>query len=503
MSLSGREQGAPLRHIAICGSGLAARCTAAALANRLPSSIQITLVELRDQGASDLFYGNVTGPSAYEFNRSTGVPEPALVLNSDAAFSWGTKFDRWASGQRSWVQCHHLPLPIIDGVLFHHYLAQQGIEQLEPFLLPAVAARRGAFAHPPDQVANPASGPEYLFSRAEYGYLFDPETYSALFTSGLNPARVRRLEAERLEVELGPQGIAGLRLSSDQRLEADLYVDCTGPRRRLLSALGVPFSGSRQLRAASSESQAASLGPPLRSVTAADHGWTAVTPLKGRLCRLAVYDASAALSDPDGEPNSTAEATLGRTREAWSQNCVAIGHAAGVIEPLTPAPMMLLERDIDRLISLIPVSSEVSVERREFNRRSEEDFEHAELFTRALFETDGLPETDYWREAKAAPVGEKLARKIALFEDRGLLVAYDLEPFNNEDWTILHCGMGRRPRRHDRSADRAPPERVRQFLSSMKESLEKIVAKLPDHATYRTGLERYLVQKENQHATDA
>jgi tryptophan halogenase len=219
-----------------------------------------------------------------------------------------------------------------------------------------------------------------------------------------------------------------------------------------------------------------------------------------------VYDPAAestALSALGNDPSPTAEATLGRAREAWSQNCVAIGHAAGVVEPLTAAPMMLLERDIERLISLVPVSSDVSVERREFNRRSAEDFEHAELFTRALFETDRLPDTDYWREAKASPVGEKLARKIALFGDRGLLAAYDLEPFNNEDWTILHYGMGRRPRRYDRSADRAPPQRVRQFLSSMKDSVEKLVAKLPDHATYRTGLERYLMQKGNRHAADA
>jgi hypothetical protein len=37
----------------------------------------------------------------------------------------------------------------------------------------------------------------------------------------------------------------------------------------------------------------------------------------------------------------------------------------------------------------------------------------------------------------------------------------------------------------------------------MKDSVEKLVAKLPDHATYRTGLERYLMQKGNRHAADA
>ena len=135
-----------------------------------------------------------------------------------------------------------------------------------------------------------------------------------------------------------------------------------------------------------------------------------------------------------------------------------------------------------------------SVEGREFNRRFNDDHEHAELFTRALFETDGLPDTPYWQAARAEPISEKLARKIELFEDRGLLVAYDLEPFHPEDWTILHYGMGRRAARYDRSADRAPAAQVRNFLSNLKREVDKAVEGLPSHAAYMTQLKQYLMQ---------
>jgi tryptophan halogenase len=231
----------------------------------------------------------------------------------------------------------------------------------------------------------------------------------------------------------------------------------------------------------------------------ADYGWQAETPLQASAARLTVYDPKSeaeALSAHGGPPERSAEVSVGRRADAWVENCVAIGHAARVVEPLTPAPLMLLERDIERLLSLIPFSSEMSVERREYNRRSAEDHEHAELFTRALFETEGLPDTPYWRAARAEPVSEKLARKLELFEDRGFLVAYDLEPFHPEDWTILHYGMGRRAARYDRTADRAPPEQVRSFLANMKREIDSAVEGLPSHAAYMTELKQYLMRNK-------
>jgi tryptophan 7-halogenase len=95
---------------------------------------------------------------------------------------------------------------------------------------------------------------------------------------------------------------------------------------------------------------------------------------------------------------------------------------------------------------------------------------------------------------RAEPPNEKLARKLEMFEDRGMLVAYDLEPFHPEDWTILHYGMGRRAARYDRSADRASSARVQDFLAQMKREVDKSVEGLPSHAAYMAELKQYLMQ---------
>jgi hypothetical protein len=486
----------PIEHIVVCGSGLAAQMTVCALSRQLPPSIRLTFANTGDTSGADLFYGSVSAPTAYAFNLSAGVSEPKLLLESDTAFSWGTKYVRWSAGSRSWIQCFHLAMPVIDGVMFHHYLAQQGDAELDRYLASAAAARKGVFVHPPQRPGQSAQGP---LARAEYGYQFDPATYAGLFQSSTDRARVRQIDGTLQEVERGEDGIASLRLSDGKSLEADLYVDCSGPQALLLSSLGPAFSGGRRLRAAMTKVPAAQLGPPVRQLVPADYGWQAETSLQGSTARLTVYDPESeaeALSAHGTSPERSADAAIGRRPEAWSGNCLGIGHAARVVEPLTPAPLMLLQGDIERLLSLVPFSTEMSVERREYNRRFAEDHEHAELFNRALFETDGLPDTPYWQAARAEPVGEKLERKIELFEDRGFLVAYDLEPFHPEDWTILHYGMGRHPGRYDRPADRAQPSQVRNFLSNLKREVDKAVESLPSHAAYMGELKQYLMRNK-------
>ena len=49
------EGAAPIDHIVICGTGLAAHMTAAALASQLPPSTRITLANIGDTSDTDLF----------------------------------------------------------------------------------------------------------------------------------------------------------------------------------------------------------------------------------------------------------------------------------------------------------------------------------------------------------------------------------------------------------------------------------------------------------------
>ncbi len=481
--------GDAISHVMVCGGGLAAWMTVATLARQLPDTVRITFAEIdSDHRCTDLFYGTVSGPGSYAFNLAAGVTEPALVLGSSAAFSWGSKYVHWAEGGRSWIQCFNLTLPVIDGVLMHQYLVQQGMTRLDPFLLGAVAGSRGTFAHPP---RSPGAAGQQPLARAEYGYHFDPASHARCFAAAVPPGRIHHLKGALTRVAVGDGAITGIALDGADMVTADLYLDCSGPSAELLSRLDPAWLGGRALQISADDVAEARLGPPVRSVSFHDKGWAAQTPLRASTRSLTVSDATASCNTIG---KLSASATLGRRRRAWAGNCVGVGHAAGIVEPLTPAPMMLLERDIERLMTLIPVSTaSMTVEEREYNRRHGEGHDHAMRFTRALLETSALPDSDFWRAARDTPDAE-LEHKLAMFAERGLLVSYDLEPFHPEDWLIMHFGIGRRPRRHDRLADRADARRVRRYLDDAAQQVATAAAALPSNHVYTTQLERYLRQ---------
>ena len=466
---------APVGRILVCGDGLAAHMVLATLGQQLPASIALLWAQGGDQQGSDLFYGTVTGPSAYGFNLMAGVDERQLTLGSRTAFSWGTRYAGWGAG-RSWMQSFALPFPVVDGVQLHHYAASAGADGIDPFVAGLQAARRGVFVHPPRAGA---AGAPHPLSRAEYGYQFEAGDYARLFVV---PGRVERIGGAIASVEVVDGGITGVAMEDGQVVTADLYVDVSGPEARLLGALSDDLPGGRRIAIAARD-VAADDQAPLRTVRATPQGWESDTPLKGHTRRTVV----GAPGDVDGP-----QVTLGRRSRAWVGNCVGVGQAAGVAEPLTPAPMLLLERDIERLLALVPVAGGAAVEAAEYNRRFAEDFDHAALFQRAFFAADGLPDGRYWQDARSEAVPERLARKLTMFERRGVLVAYDLEPFHPEDWLILHLGMGRRPARYDPLADRADQRQVAQFLATMAREIEQGVATLPPAKVYRTQLEQYL-----------
>jgi tryptophan halogenase len=204
-------------------------------------------------------------------------------------------------------------------------------------------------------------------------------------------------------------------------------------------------------------------------------------------------------ADVNDDSGHTTPIALSHSAKAWAENCVAIGHAASVIEPLTPAPVMLLQRDIERLLSLIPISLNMSVEAQQYNRAYALDYQHAEIFNAAFLVMENTPDNDYWIRDMTPDIISKLDRKLAQFLSRGALVSYDLEPFNSEDWSILHYGMQRQPKRRDVFAAQQDKSRIGTQLNGLQKSISDTVRKMPPHHIYMDKLVSYLKRKQGSH----
>jgi tryptophan halogenase len=464
------------RQFLVFGNTFAASMTVLALSKTLPKNVTLLWIRPTVACPSDILYGGISSPEAYQFNLQYGVTEPELILNTDTTFSFGSHFKDWGDNKRTWMQCFHLPFTATSGVDLHHFLTRHNAA-LGDFLISAQAAKQGTFAHPP--VDNPKSP----LSRAEYAYHFDPEQWSSICFNQVDKTRVKVVNDDIESIKSSQNNIEYVQLKDGSKLQADLYLDCGGTNSPLLSSVDNSFECQRIVQISSKTQANSHTGPACRLITGTEFGWQSVTPLRDKDHVVSLFESSLGFENEGGQ---TFE--LGHRNKAWRGNCVGIGHAAYALEPISTAPYILLKKDIERLLELIPVSQDTKIESQQYNNRFQDDVSHAELFHRALY-------------AKQRDVGyaecEKLDRKLTQYYHRGILTSYDFEPFNEQDWAILHAGLGRRPKHYNRMAEQVDFEKMQSNLDSVRVGIAHLASKMPPHHIYLNKLSMYLRENEN------
>ena len=485
-----------VRKIAIFGNGLAGLFCAAKFSKILPNSIERVYVEGSKTSETDMFYGGITPPSTYDFLLGLGLTEPDILPATNTSFSLGTQYRDWGPDNRAWTQSFHRPLPAYNGVGFHHYLTRLKSSSpdqsaLESYVMSTAAAKAGVFAHPPE-------GQNIPLKDIEYGYHFLPEEICECLTAQLCASSLKWLKADIETVHRQGDDVESVTLSTGESLKADFIIDALGPNSKIIAAKPQTQTSGRQLKAMSTFTRTDKLDGVCRVLTGTDYGWQAQIPMQNGTHRLRVFapeSEAKALATNEIRDQTPIEVKLGRLPVPWTGNCLSIGHGAAILEPLTPAPILLLQRDIERLAELIPVTRTMTVESREYNRRFTSDYDHAELFHAAFFLPSDSGKTPYLKAATASQPDERLSRKIEQFENRGALVQYDYEPFDERDWTMLHLGMRRQPRRYDPLADHIAEGQLKDRLTQMRGAVETMAKKMPAHHIYMTGLLKYLKEK--------
>jgi tryptophan halogenase len=161
------------------------------------------------------------------------------------------------------------------------------------------------------------------------------------------------------DVEHGGGEVRSLHLESGEKVTADLFVDASGFHARLLGqALGEPFldfSDTLFCDRAVIAPRKRQPDEPIQPFTTAEtmqHGWCWRIDHEHHINRGYVY-ASTFVSDEDAEAefrrlNPKAGGTRivkfrsGRYRRSWVGNVVAVGNAAGFVEPLEATALMIL-----------------------------------------------------------------------------------------------------------------------------------------------------------------
>jgi tryptophan 7-halogenase len=488
----------PVRELVIVGGGTAGWMTAAACARYLNDGRRrVTLIESDAIGTVGV--GEATIPPILGFNAQLGVDEAAFVAATGATFKLGIEFRDWGRLGDRYVHPFGAHGQNFGGLDFHHvwlkYRDAPGVGGIENFWMSAVAAHAGRFAHPvPD--------PRAPLSQLAYAYHFDAGRYAAFLRAHAEAHGAARIEGRIATVERTDSGdVAAVRLDDGRRVAGDLFVDCSGFRSLLLGdAMDVPFvDWSHWLpcdRALAVPTARVEPLLPLTRATARDAGWQWRIPLQHRTGNGHVY-ASAFTDDAEAErvlmANLDAEPldsprplrfTAGRRARMWEGNVVALGLAAGFLEPLESTSIHLIQSGIQKLLGLFPDRAVAPVERDEFNRLMIAQFDAVRDFIILHYAATERRDTPFWRHVGTMTLPDSLSAKIALFREKGRLFRYDDDLFAVPSWVAVLLGQHVVPGGWSPIADSLQDAPVLAALKRLRADYAAAAAAMPQHAAY-------------------
>jgi len=468
---------------------------AAGLAKALHGmGVRIRLIESPHIGGVGV--GEATIPPIMDFIRQLGIAEDDLVRDVKATYKLGIGFRDWTRTGHFYFHPFGPTGPGLESIPFQAYWLKMFLAgdaaPLEDYSIQAAAATEGRFSRP-------VHAPNTPLNKLTYALHFDASSF-ARYLRGFAEARgVTRTEGEVRSVSIHPQTglVESVTLEGGESVTADLFVDCSGFRGLLIEeALETGYEDwSRWLpcdRAVVVHSEPAAAPAPYTLVTARDAGWQWRIPLQHRNGNGYVY-SSAFITDEcaattllgnlsgrlPGAP-TTLSFTPGRRRKAWSRNVVALGLAAGFLEPLEATSIYLIQRGIAMLLRFFPDRDFATADIERYNRVLELEFHRVRDFLLMHYsqtERSGA----FWEHCRSMPLTDTLLEKIELFRSHGRILREDAELFPVMSWLSVMVGQNIIPRRYDPLVDSLEPRKIRAKLDQLRSDIRRCVQSMPSH----------------------
>ncbi|MEO8115186.1 MAG: tryptophan halogenase family protein [Phenylobacterium sp.] len=487
-----------VKTVLVVGGGTAGWMTAAALAHALQGSgVRIRLVESEEIGIVGV--GEATLPHIRIFNAKLGIDERDFMARTHATFKLGIEFRNWGRKGASYIHPFGDYGRPMGGVGFHQYWTKQRLAgdatDIGDYSLPIMASRLGRFA--------PPSEDDSVLSTFGYAYQFDATLYAPYLRAYGEARGVERTEGKVVDVALrGEDGfIEAITLASGERIEADLFVDCSGFRGLLIEqALKTGYDDwSHWLpcdRAVAVPCETREADAPYTRSTAREAGWQWRIPLQHRIGNGYVY-CSDFISDDEAQATLMANLegpalaeprrlrfTTGARRKSWNRNCVAIGLSSGFLEPLESTSIYLIQIAITNLIELWPERDIDPADIDEFNQLIDMELARVRDFLVLHYHATERDDSALWNYCRNMSVPDSLTYKMDLFRERGTVVKYKLGLFLEPSWIAVYLGQGILPEGYDPLADQQPPEETRRRLRELRAVVRRAAEGMPMHDAY-------------------
>ena len=486
-----------IHEVVIAGGGTAGWMAAAALSRFLGRGYRITLIESDAIGTVGV--GEATIPQIHLFNVALGIDEREFIAATQATIKLGIEFVDWLRPGHRYMHAFGIVGRALGIVPFHHYWlrarAAGAADEFGAYSYNETAARAGRFAI--------GDGRPSAIPGLAYAYHFDAGLYAAMLRRYAEARGVVRVEGEIGDVvkDGGSGDLEAIMMTDGRRVEGQLFIDCTGFRGLLIGdAMGSAYQDwSNFLPCDRALAVPCGRGDALRPYTqsmARLAGWQWRIPLQHRTgnghvyCSAFMSDAAAEgllLANLDGPALADPRPlrfTTGKRDRHWVGNCVALGLAAGFMEPLESTSIHLVQSGIARLLTYFPGAAIEPAARDQFNRLSDFEWERIRDFLVLHYKANARVGDPFWDACRAMAIPDTLAEKIELFRASGRIHREHEELFTEEGWTQVMIGQDVMPTAWHPLVDQLSDGELANYLATLREGYVRKSATLPPHGDY-------------------
>ncbi|EST34206.1 tryptophan halogenase family protein [Streptomyces roseochromogenus] len=430
-----------IRKILVLGGGTTGWMSAAYLAKALGSSAEVTVLEA--PSVPRIGVGEATIPNLQKvFFDFLGLSEEEWMPECNASFKLGIRYINWrtpgsgeALGREHQGGKDHFDhvfgvLPSHENLPLSHYWTHKKLtgQTDEPF-------DQACYTQP--QIFDRNLSPRYLDGTrwASYAWHFDAQKVADfLGRFSVEKLGVQHIQDKFVGADVDQRGhIVAVKTEEGRRLEADLFIDCSGFRSLLMNGvMKEPFLdmsdhllNDRAVATQIPHDDENNGVEPFTSAIAMSAGWTWKIPMLGRFGTGYVYSSRFTSQDeatqefcrmwgidPETHPLNHVKFRVGRNRRAWVKNCIGLGLANQFVEPLESTGIYFVYAALYQLVKHFPDKSFDPVLVNRFNHEVEEMFDDTRDFIQGHFSFAPRNDTPYWRACKELELAPRFVEKV-------------------------------------------------------------------------------------------
>jgi len=173
---------------------------------------------------------------------------------------------------------------------------------------------------------------------------------------------------------------------------------------------------------------------------------------------------------------------IGRNRDSWVKNCVAIGLSSAFVEPLESTGIFFIQHGIEQLVRHFPNKDWDPRPIADYNSRVARVVDGVKEFLVLHYRGAERADNAYWKDAKTRPLPDGLAERLDrggshLPDEQGIYPHYHgFEPYS---WVSMLLGLGAGPQDPRPAVASMDPGRAEAEFRRLRVEAQRLVDELP------------------------